>query len=124
MMGDLKSLAAATDDDPQGLARPSPGLYVLAGKLMSMEVVPLSHRLFLSLFLCDCVHASTRVALLDCVPHIVARDIFTMLRSWEARHGSSGGLDKAGTPRLAVIASFFEIYANKQVEMVVDVVQS
>jgi kinesin family protein 2/24 len=40
-----------------------------------------------------------------------------MLRSWEARHSSAGagagGFEKAGTPRLAVMVSYFEIYGNK-----------
>jgi hypothetical protein len=96
MMGDLKSLATATDDEARGAERSSPGLYVLAGESSSASRRPC---------VCD--------ELLRCFDAYAARDIFTMLRSWEARHGSSGGLDKAGTPRLAVLASFFEIYANK-----------
>ena len=74
MMGDLKSLANASDEE-RGAERAAPGLYVLA-----------------------------------------ARDIFTMLRSWEARHSTGtgpGGFEKAGTPRLAVMVSYFEIYGNK-----------
>lgn len=49
---------------------------------------------------------------------LAARDIFAMLRAYEARHAA--GVDKAGTERLVVVVSFYEIYGGKLFDLLND----